>query len=132
MRFVAIAAVGSALAIAPAFAQWDGPYTAHYERHDARVMDVQPVYINAVHEECWNPRTQAYEGRQEAFQRFQRAVDALDLSDCRTAYGEPMGIRGYDVRYRYGGVEYVARMTYDPGSTLRPGRDINWDGTPFG
>jgi uncharacterized protein YcfJ len=60
--------VASAFAIAPAFAQWDGPYQNRYsysERGDyARVIDSTPVYASA-REECWNPRTGAFEERRD-------------------------------------------------------------------
>ena len=59
-----------------------------------------------------------------------RNSDDLDLSNCRTASSDS-AIDGYNVRYSYRGQEYVTRMTYDPGPTLRVGEDINNDGTPF-
>ena len=84
MKTVALA-VASALAIAPAFAQWDGPYRDRtysyqddraytYQRDDrpvynqesyARVIESTPVYASST-EECWNPRTQAYEARRDS------------------------------------------------------------------
>jgi uncharacterized protein YcfJ len=77
MKTVALA-VASALAIAPAFAQWDGPYQNRdraysYQRDDrpayqesyARVIESTPVYASNT-EECWNPRTQAYEARRDS------------------------------------------------------------------
>ncbi len=74
-----VIAVATALAIAPAFAQqWDGPYYGRdrynaYNNNNsypvqreeyARVVDAQPVYVSS-REECWNPRSQAYEERRE-------------------------------------------------------------------
>jgi uncharacterized protein YcfJ len=59
-----------------------------------------------------------------------RDNDDLDLSNCRTASSDS-AIDGYNVRYSYRGQEYVTRMAYDPGPTLRLGEDINNDGTPF-
>lgn len=56
--------------------------------------------------------------------------DDLDLSRCRVASDSSM-IEGYDVRYRYAGNEYVTRLSQDPGSRLRLGEDVNYDGTPF-
>jgi len=68
MKRLAIA-VASVLSIAPAFAQYDGPYYFDRNRDDlptreeyARVINSTPVYVSA-REECWNPRTQAYEER---------------------------------------------------------------------
>ena len=40
-------------------------------------------------------------------------------------------LQGYDVRYEYGGREYVTRTTSDPGRYLRLGNDVREDGTPF-
>ncbi|MGE5616075.1 MAG: glycine zipper 2TM domain-containing protein [Bacillota bacterium] len=57
--------------------------------------------------------------------------DDLDLSNCRAASNDSGAIDGYNVRYAYHGQEYVTRMSYDPGPTLRVGQDINNDGTPF-
>jgi len=56
--------------------------------------------------------------------------DDLDYSNCRTASSDS-AIDGYNVRYAYRGQEYVTRMSYDPGPTLRVGEDINSDGTPM-
>jgi uncharacterized protein YcfJ len=39
--------------------------------------------------------------------------------------------QAYDVRYRYQGQEYVARMDHRPADTLVPGRDIDEFGHPF-
>ena len=66
-------AVLSALAIAPAFAQWDGPYYNRsyraYDRGDyARVVEATPAY--ASREECWNPRSGAFEGRRDSRSRI--------------------------------------------------------------
>jgi uncharacterized protein YcfJ len=56
----------------------------------------------------------------------------LDRTRCRyITAGNGGDIQGYDVRYEFRGQEYVARMDRDPGARLRPGRDINWDGTPY-
>jgi uncharacterized protein YcfJ len=56
----------------------------------------------------------------------------LDRTRCRyVSAGNAGAIEGYDVRYKYRGQEYVARLNHDPGRTLEPGRDINWDGTPY-
>ena len=68
MKIHAIAAA-SALAIAPAFAQWDGPYSSrsysYGNRADyARVVETTPVYAES-RQECWNPRTAAYEERRD-------------------------------------------------------------------
>ena len=164
--------VASTLAIAPAFAQWDGPYQR--SRNDrveyARVVESQPVYASG-REECWNPRTQSYEERRDVrhglgagtaagavaggvlgnqvehgegavagailggivghqLERRERNQDALDYNNCRVADNDALA--GYDVRYRYRGREYVARMESDPGDSLEVGRDVNWDGTPYG
>jgi len=128
MRTIAIA-VASAFAIAPAFAQWDGPYYNRSYSYDqksgygahASVIESTPVYT-AASEECWNPRTRAYEDRRESRR--------LDLSRCRMTSDSML--QGYDVRYTYGGNEYVTRMAYDPGATVRLGSDVNWDGAPYG
>jgi uncharacterized protein YcfJ len=56
----------------------------------------------------------------------------LDKSRCRNVGTADAGrIDGYDVRYSYRGQEYVTRLDHDPGSTLRLGRDITENGTPF-
>jgi uncharacterized protein YcfJ len=182
MKSIAIAVV-SALTIAPAFAQWDGPYAQRsysydppdrpvYREEYARVIESTPVYASS-REECWNPRTGVFEERRDNHtsigkgaaagavlggvlghqvdhgegtaagaiiggllghqieKQRDRDNDQLDLSRCRVAsYGS--GVEGYDVRYRYRGNEYVARMSQDPGSRLRLGEDIRWDGTPYG
>ena len=58
--------------------------------------------------------------------------DDLDFSRCRTVGDSgPANIVGYDVRYEYGGREYVTRMDHDPGRRLRVGEEINGDGTPL-
>ena len=82
MKRTAIA-IAAALSIAPAFAQYDGPYrdrpdysyrTDSYravesyrgDRQEfARVIDSQPVYAST-REECWNPRTGSYEERERS------------------------------------------------------------------
>jgi uncharacterized protein YcfJ len=166
--------LASAFAIAPALAQWDGPYQR--SRNDpveyARVVESQPVYASG-QEECWNPRTRGYELRREAhhglgagtaagavaggvignqvehgegavagailggiighqIERRERNDDALDLGDCRVVNSDDSAPVGYDVRYRYRGQEYMARMASAPGTRLQVGQDVNWDGTPFG
>ena len=63
-------------------------------------------------------------------ERQQQRSD-LDLSQCRTVASGDNALQGYDVRYDYRGQQYVARMDHDPGQWLRPGTDINNDGTPF-
>lgn len=55
----------------------------------------------------------------------------LDRSQCRYVSTGSDSLAGYDVRYEYGGREYVTRLNEDPGQRLRLGRDINSDGTPF-
>ena len=56
----------------------------------------------------------------------------LDRSRCRVVGGTSSGgVAGYDVRYEFEGREYVTRMSNDPGRRLVPGRDINYDGTPY-
>lgn len=174
MKKLAIAVV-SALTIAPAFAQWDGPYVDRSDRRVyrdeyARVIESNPVYASS-REECWNPRTGLFEERRDnrtsigkgaaagailggvlghqvdhgegtaagaiigglighQIEKDRDRDDSLDLSRCRVAsYGS--GLEGYDVRYRYRGNEYVTRMAQDPGSRLRLGEDIRWDGTPY-
>src|SRR5213078_2927379 len=83
MKNVALA-VASAFAIAPAFAQWDGPYHAAQPRSDerdyARVIESTPVYT-AAREECWNPRIQDFE-------EMRGRNNGLDTSYCRKTSGE--------------------------------------------
>jgi uncharacterized protein YcfJ len=55
----------------------------------------------------------------------------LDRSRCRNVAAGSNQPEGYDVRYEYGGREYVTRLTQQPGRRLRLGQDINSDGTPF-
>ena len=55
----------------------------------------------------------------------------LDKSRCRYMASGGEQLEGYDVRYEYGGREYVTRLSHDPGRRLRLGEDINTDGTPF-
>jgi uncharacterized protein YcfJ len=65
----------------------------------------------------------------EQHQNNQETQDDLDRSRCRVvSTGEA---RDYDVRYRYRGQEWVARMDHPPGDTLVPGRDIAEDGHPY-
>ena len=131
MKTIAIA-LASAFAIAPAFAQWDGPYYGRSERYsyngdtgeNARVIASTPVYANG-REECYNERTGGFEQR-----HGNRAQDFdLNLDHCRRV-SAPI-LEGYDVRYRYAGREYVTRLAGNPGGNLRVGTDINWDGTPI-
>ena len=42
-----------------------------------------------------------------------------DVQRCRTVDNFTEVIQGYDVRYVYGGREFVTRMPYDPGDRLR-------------
>jgi len=121
-------AVAWVFAIVPsACAQYPDAPADRGDRY-ARVIDSTPVYAAAPREECFNPSTGSYEER-----RDQRADtrDDLDLSRCRVASESSPAVEGYDVRYRYAGNEYVARMRKDPGSRLVVGRDVNDDGTPF-
>jgi uncharacterized protein YcfJ len=55
----------------------------------------------------------------------------LDRSRCRYVSAGNDRLEGYDVRYEYGGREYVTRLSHDPGNRLRLGRDIDTDGTPY-
>ena len=55
----------------------------------------------------------------------------LDRSRCRYLSAGNNQLEGYDVRYEYGGREYVTRLANDPGRRLRLGEDVNSDGTPF-
>ena len=55
----------------------------------------------------------------------------LDRSRCRYIAAGGDQLEGYDVRYEYGGREYVTRLAQDPGRRLQLGRDINSDGTPY-
>lgn len=65
----------------------------------------------------------------EQHQDNQQTQDDLDRSRCRVV--ADASSRDYDVRYRYHGQEYVARMDHQPGPTLVPGRDIDDDGHPY-
>ena len=57
----------------------------------------------------------------------------LDKSRCRVIAqgGDSNNLLGYEVRYMYDGREYVTRMNSEAGRRLIPGRDINYDGTPY-
>lgn len=55
----------------------------------------------------------------------------LDRSRCRVIAENGARPAGYDVRYEYQGREYVTRLDHDPGPTVRVGREIREDGTPF-
>ena len=55
----------------------------------------------------------------------------LDRSRCRYLSAGNDRLEGYDVRYEYGGREYVTRLNEEPGQRLRVGTDINSDGTPY-
>ena len=55
----------------------------------------------------------------------------LDTSRCRVVAAGPKNLMGYDVRYQYGGNEYVARMDHNPGRRVVIGQDVRDDGTPF-
>jgi uncharacterized protein YcfJ len=65
----------------------------------------------------------------EQHQNNQERQDDLDRSRCRVV--SDASDRSFDVRYRYHGQEYVARLDHQPGSTLVPGRDIDDDGHPY-
>jgi uncharacterized protein YcfJ len=54
----------------------------------------------------------------------------LDTSRCRVVAAGPKNLMGYDVRYQYGGNEYVARMDHNPGRRVVIGQDVRDDGTP--
>jgi uncharacterized protein YcfJ len=69
-----------------------------------------------------------------AYEQHQNNKDTqgdLDRSRCRVISDSGNGVQGYDVRYRYRGQEYVARMDHDPGPTLLVGRDIDDNGQPY-
>jgi uncharacterized protein YcfJ len=68
-------------------------------------------------------------GNQIARERVDTQPD-LDRSRCRTAY-EGRELVGYDVHYRYDGIEYVARLSHDPGDRVVLGEDVRYDGRPF-
>jgi uncharacterized protein YcfJ len=71
-------------------------------------------------------------GHQVERHRDRNEQTDLDRSRCRVVGGgEPGAVLGYDVRYEYGGREYVTRMNREPGPNLRLGRDVNPDGTPL-
>jgi uncharacterized protein YcfJ len=55
----------------------------------------------------------------------------LDLSRCRVVASGPKTLKGYDVRYRYNGEEYVARMDRNPGRRVVIGQDVQPNGAPF-
>src|SRR5207237_10751890 len=57
-------------------------------------------------------------------ERRQQEQSDLDLSRCRTVASGDNALQGYDVRYEYGGREYVTRTTSDPGRYLRLGNDV--------
>ena len=65
----------------------------------------------------------------EQHQNNQETQDDLDRSRCRVV--ADASSRDYDVRYRYHGQDYVARMDHQPGQTLVPGRDIDDEGHPY-
>lgn len=65
----------------------------------------------------------------EQHENNQQTQDDLDRSRCRVV--ADASARDYDVRYRYHGQEYVARLDHQPGPTLVPGRDIDDDGHPY-
>jgi uncharacterized protein YcfJ len=64
----------------------------------------------------------------EQHQNNQETQDDLDRSRCRVVRD---GQQAYDVRYRYHGREYTARLDHQPGPTLTPGRDIDDEGEPY-
>lgn len=47
-----------------------------------------------------------------------------DVRRCRTVGDVSEVAVGYDVRYRYGGREFMARMPYDPGRRVRVAVDV--------
>ncbi len=55
----------------------------------------------------------------------------LDTRRCRMVADGNRSLVGYDVRYRYDGNEYVARMDHNPGRRVVIGQDVNPDGTPM-
>jgi len=64
----------------------------------------------------------------EQHQNNQETQDDLDRSRCRVVQG---GDQQYDVRYRYHGREYTARLDHRPGPTLTTGREIDDEGEPY-
>ncbi|MGE5097448.1 MAG: glycine zipper 2TM domain-containing protein [Betaproteobacteria bacterium] len=75
----------------------------------------------------------AYAGNRVERNRNDDSQPDLDRSKCRVigASGNGDNVQAYDVRYRWNGREYVARMDHDPGRYVEIGRDVNADGTPF-
>jgi uncharacterized protein YcfJ len=71
MKMIALA-VASTFAIAPALAQWDGPYRNSAPDRDryadrdeyAQVIETTPSSASG-RQECWNPRTGAFEERHD-------------------------------------------------------------------
>ena len=53
-----------------------------------------------------------------------RPVDR-DVERCRTIQEVREVASGYDVRYRYGGREFVTRMPFDPGRRVRVAVDVH-------
>lgn len=67
-------------------------------------------------------RASAY-SQQREYMDVERVPVTRDVQRCQTVADTRDEVRGYDVRYRYHGREYTARLPYDPGSTLQV--DVN-------
>jgi uncharacterized protein YcfJ len=67
----------------------------------------------------------------EQHRNNEQAQDDLDRSRCRVIGDSGNDVQAYDVRYRYRGQEFVARMDHDPGRTLVIGRDVDDSGHPL-
>jgi len=53
-----------------------------------------------------------------------------DVQRCRTVPGYADVIQGFDVRYQYGGREFVTRLPYDPGERIRLHVNVAIDAGP--
>lgn len=75
----------------------------------------------------------AYAGNRVQRNRNDDSQPDLDRSNCRVVAdsGSSGNVQAYDVRYRWQGRDYVARMDHDPGRFVEVGRDVNADGTPY-
>jgi uncharacterized protein YcfJ len=53
-----------------------------------------------------------------SYAEVERIPVTRDVQRCNVVPESREEIRGYDVRYRYNGREYMTRLDYDPGSTM--------------
>jgi uncharacterized protein YcfJ len=109
-----------------------GAFAAESFTENARVLSVTPINerIPVSREECWNENQRVYEDRTVTrsdtgaaigpeVKEVERVPVDRTVQRCRTVQEVRDARVGYDVRYRYGGREFLTRLDRDPGPSLR-------------